>query len=216
MAALDALARDYAEAHYYALREQAPVEPVARAARMVFLNKTGFNGLYRQNSRGLFNVPFGKRVRCPMLYDRENILALSARLLHTEILNEDFESVIDRAGAGDFVYCDPPYEPLSSTSSFNSYTGGGFSQSEQARLRDACADAAKRGAIVAVSNSSAPFIKDLYSEWDVRSVSARRAINSKGSSRGEIEEVLVILDSNPSIFRSGERSKITASLGLPS
>jgi len=191
MAALDALARDYAEAHYYALREQAPVEPVARAARMVFLNKTGFNGLYRQNSRGLFNVPFGKRVRCPMLYDRENILALSARLLHTEILNEDFESVIDRAGAGDFVYCDPPYEPLRPTSSFNAYKAGGFSRSDQIRLRSACLRAAARGASVAVSNSAAPFVVDLYAADTVHRVLARRAINSKATSRGVIEEVLV-------------------------
>jgi len=216
MVSLDALSEKYSEEFFYQLRKERPTLDVVRAARTVFLNKTGFNGLYRQNSKGEFNVPFGKRVECPALYDRENIARVSNHLKLADLRNEDFGSILEAAGAGDFVYCDPPYEPLSSTSSFNSYTGGGFSQSEQARLRDACADAAKRGAIVAVSNSSAPFIKDLYSEWDVRSVSARRAINSKGSSRGEIEEVLVILDSNPSIFRSGERSKITASLGLPS
>jgi DNA adenine methylase len=100
------------------------------------------------------------------------------------------------AGPGDLVYCDPPYEPLSATSSFNAYTGGGFSRNEQLRLRDACAAASFRGAIVAVSNSSAEFIRTIYADWDVRAVKAKRAINSKGSGRGAIEEVLVFLDGN--------------------
>lgn len=191
--ALDSLAARYSEAFYYELRAANPSSAVERAARTLFLNKTGFNGLYRENARGVFNVPFGKRARCPTLYDEENIARVSARLRHATLRNVDFEEILDETRPGDFVYCDPPYEPLSSTSSFNSYTGGGFSRGEQTRLKSACERAASRGAFVAVSNSSAHFIKDLYQSWDIRPILARRAINSVGSARGEVEEVLVIL-----------------------
>jgi len=214
MRGLDALSQKYSEEFYYLLRAQCPESDVAKAARTVFLNKTGFNGLYRQNSKGGFNVPYGKRTECPALYDRENLARVSVHLALADLRNEDFGSVLDSARKGDFVYCDPPYEPLSATSSFNSYTSGGFSRSEQTRLRDACAAAAARGAIVAVSNSSAPFIKELYADWDVRSVSARRAINSKGSARGEIKEVLVILDSAVARTARPARIDVTVSLDL--
>lgn len=193
MDALDLLQKSYCEEFYYSTRTTLPADPVRQAARTVFLNKTGFNGLYRQNSRGEFNVPFGKRPVCPALYERENLLAVSARLAQATIQNRDFETVLAQAGAGDFVYCDPPYEPLSRTSSFNSYNGGGFSQDAQRRLHDACAAAVRRGATVAVSNSSAEFIRELYAEWDIQTIMARRAINSKGSARGEVEEVLVLM-----------------------
>lgn len=194
MAALDVLSKNYSSDFFYALRKECPAQAVERAARTVFLNKTCFNGLYRQNKKGEFNVPFGKRDECPELYDHKNILKVARLLQRVELRNEDFGVILSEAGKGDFVYCDPPYEPLSSSSSFNSYTGGGFSRSEQVRLRDACVNAACRGAIVAVSNSSAPFIKELYAQWDVRFLQSRRAINSKGGGRGAIEEVLVILD----------------------
>ena len=191
MDALDALAEHYSEAHYYSVRAVCPALPVACAARTIYLNKTGFNGLYRQNRSGAFNVPFGKRVRCPALYDRANLLALSARLANATLLHRDFEEVMEGAGAGDFVYCDPPYEPLNPTSSFNAYKAGGFSRADQTRLREACVRAVGRGAAVAVSNSSAPFIVDLYAGDDLHRVKARRAINSKATARGVIDEVLV-------------------------
>ena len=190
---LDSMANKYSEEYYYELRSQNFTCQVEKAARTVFLNKTGFNGLYRQNSKGGFNVPFGKRPKCPALFDLENLLLVSCKLKATLILNSDFEKVIDEAGLGDFVYCDPPYEPLSITSSFNAYNGGGFSQNDQLRLRDACARAAKRGAFVAVSNSTANYILDIYQDWDIQRIQAKRSINSKGNGRGEIEEVLVIL-----------------------
>jgi DNA adenine methylase len=193
MVALDCLSAKYSEDFYYRIREKTPRDSINRAARTVFLNKTGFNGLYRQNSRGGFNVPFGKREKCPALYDPKNLMQVSARLTNANLRQGDFAIAIDEAGQGDFVYCDPPYEPLSPTSSFNSYTGGGFSQLEQERLRVACLNAARRGALVAISNSSAQFILDLYAAEDVRCVSAKRAINSKGNGRGEIDEVLVIM-----------------------
>lgn len=193
MCAVDSLAAHYSEEFYYSLRRQAPSSLVEIAARTIFLNKTGFNGLYRQNAKGHFNVPFGKRVRCPALYDRENLLSAARRLKEAEILCEDFEATINRASSGDFVYCDPPYEPLSRSSSFNSYKGDGFSQEEQRRLFVACQKARDRGAYVLVSNSSAPFIEELYSAERFETVKANRAINSKGCSRGVIDEVVLVL-----------------------
>ncbi len=193
MRALDGLTRRYSEAFYYRIRARKPADPVARAARTVFLNKTGYNGLYRQNSRGGFNVPFGKREHCPALYDEKKLAAVGERLRRANLECEGFQAVIGEAGPGDFVYCDPPYEPLSKTSSFNAYNGGNFTPEDQEQLRDACAGAAVRGAAVAVSNSSAPFIRQLYRDFDIRTVMARRAINSKAGARGAIAEVLVLM-----------------------
>ncbi len=195
MDALDALAKEYSEEFYYELRSSEPRDPVAKAARTVFLNKTGFNGLYRQNSTGAFNVPFGKRVKCPSLYDRENTLLAASKLAHAKICNLDFADIISQAGPGDLVYCDPPYEPLSTTSSFNAYRGGGFSQSEQLRLLKSCLEAQARGAWVLVSNSSAPFILNLYKDFELAKVTANRAVNSKGSRRGAVDEVVLVLRS---------------------
>lgn len=197
--ALDELAGKYSEEFYYRVRSEVFSDPVQRAARTVFLNKTGFNGLYRQNSKGGFNVPFGKRKRCPALYDEANLIAVGDRFRRAELRCEDFATTISEAGPGDFVYCDPPYEPLSKTSSFTAYKDGGFSRVEQERLRDICAEAAGRGVMVAVSNSSAAFIKELYRGFDIRTVMAKRAINSKGDSRGEIEEVLVLMGMTPTL-----------------
>jgi DNA adenine methylase len=195
MSELDKLAAEYSEEFYYELRNRNPNCQIQRAARTVFLNKTGFNGLYRQNSKGGFNVPFGKRPKCPELYERQNLLEASQRLQRAEIKNQDFEEILDQAQASDLVYCDPPYEPLNRTSSFNAYQANGFSRDEQTRLRDACIRASKRGARVLISNSSAEFILDLYNEFDIKMVSAKRAINSNGELRGEINEVLVVMNS---------------------
>jgi DNA adenine methylase len=194
MKALDDLVPHYSEEFYYALRVAQPDSKIERAARTIFLNKTGFNGLYRQNSKGGFNVPFGKRLKCPALYDPTNFFRASKALNNVKFHTQDFENVIDLAGPGDFVYCDPPYEPLSRTSSFNAYQGGGFSQEHQRRLKNACVRAQARGAHIVISNSSAPFILDLYADCDIKIISARRAINSKGSSRGEIDEVVILIN----------------------
>jgi DNA adenine methylase len=193
MCELDVLSSRYSEGFYYELRSTVPCTREARAARTIFLNKTGYNGLYRQNSKGMFNVPFGKRVRCPTLYQRDNLVRVAESLANARFHCFDFEEVIDGAGAGDFIYCDPPYEPLSRSSSFNAYQGGGFSQVDQIRLKDACMRARGRGAQVIISNSSAEFVKELYSDCCVEIVSARRAINSKGTSRGAVDEVAVLL-----------------------
>ena len=190
---LDELAEMYSEEFYYEIRSRIPADTIERAARTLFLNKTGFNGLYRQNASGGFNVPFGKRVVCPALYDSLNIRAVSSKLQSCELWCKDFSDVLDQAGQGDFVYCDPPYEPLSKSSSFNSYQGGGFDQSEQLRLKAACVQAMERGATVCLSNSSAPFIKEIYSGFETHTIWARRAINSKAEARGLVPEVLAVL-----------------------
>ena len=191
MSSLKKLASLYSEEHYYLVRSQVPTHLIDAAARTVYLNKTGFNGLYRQNAKGRFNVPWGKREVCPALFVHDNILDVSKRLQNTRIVQTDFQAVLEECGAGDFIYCDPPYEPLSPTASFNSYKAGGFSQAEQIRLRESCVAAAQRGAQVVLSNSSAPFIQNLYKFDDFYLVRARRAINSKGTARGEVAEVLV-------------------------
>jgi DNA adenine methylase len=191
--ALDRLEIRYSESFFYQLRSKVPDSSVDQAARTVFLNKTGFNGLFRLNHRGEFNVPFGKRIRCPRLYERDNVQEVAARLRSAVFHNGDFEAVIDGAIADDFVYCDPPYEPLSRTSTFTHYTENGFDQAAQTRLAQACRRAVERGAFVAISNSSAPFILNLYQpSWRVERVPVKRAINSKGQGRGFVDEVLIL------------------------
>ena len=190
MRELDLLGEKYSEKFYYELRAAKPKLHVKKAARTLFLNKTCFNGLYRQNSRGEFNVPFGKRPRLPKIYERPQIMELSKRLKKTKLLTLDFEEVIDLAGPGDFIYCDPPYEPLSVTSSFNSYTFKGFNKKDQIRLLEASERAVARGAQVAISNSSAPFVKKLFRNWELVTIVSRRSINSKGDRRGLVEEIL--------------------------
>lgn len=192
---IESLRMRYSKEFYYQLRSESPGDALSRAARTLFLNKTGFNGLYRQNRRGEFNVPFGHNKKCPAIYSSENLILVSERLQKATLLNADFSVLLSQARAGDFVYCDPPYEPMSATSSFNSYTGGGFSRAEQIRLKEECAAAVERGAIVAISNSSAPFIRELYSEFQVEAIRARRAINSNPHKRGAIEELLILMPS---------------------
>lgn len=189
---LDALAKSYSEDFYYQLRECIPLDGIEQAARTLFLNKTGYNGLYRKNKKGVFNVPFGKRLRCPALYVRENFLAASQCLQSAQLIQRDFAEVIESAQSGDFIYCDPPYEPLSRTASFNAYTGVKFEQADQVRLRDACLQAFRRGVYVAISNSSAPFIKQLYAGWQIVPIWSKRAINSNTKRRGVIEELLIL------------------------
>lgn len=193
MVELNRLRHLYSETFYYELRRTTPSVALERAARTLFLNKTGFNGLYRQNSKGEFNVPFGKRLKCPSLYERENLLRTSQALTKSQLVCADFEIVLKKAGEGDLVYCDPPYEPLSKTSSFNAYQGVGFTQADQQRLKSSCLSARERGATVFISNSASDFIHELYADCRVHIVSARRAINSVARSRGPINEVLIEL-----------------------
>jgi len=171
----------------------------ALAAMLIFLNRTGFNGLYRLNRQGAFNVPAG-RYADPRICDPEHVRSVAAAFGASGAAIDclPFDHVLAAAGAGDFVYCDPPYAPLSRTASFAQYTAGGFSAFDQRRLHQAVIEACRRGAQVLLSNSSAPDIVSLYSMPAARQaglavtlVPARRAINSRASARGPIHEVIV-------------------------
>jgi DNA adenine methylase len=161
------------------------------AAWFVYLNRTGFNGLYRVNRSNVYNVPFGDYDN-PTICDAENLRACARALRHTEIRCESFEAVTERVRPGDFVYFDPPYVPLSASSNFTSYTSGGFTMREQERLRNVARQLKSGGVTVLLSNSSAPEVHELYgSGFEIATVKARRAVNSKGGGRGPIDETLI-------------------------
>ncbi|PWA11055.1 DNA methyltransferase [Pueribacillus theae] len=168
------------------------LSPVQRASRIIFLNKTCFNGLFRVNSKGQFNVPFGQ-YKNPKIVNETVLRAVHHFLKDHKvtILNTDFEKAVCHAQEGDFVYLDPPYDPVSNTSSFTSYSLNGFGKEEQLRLRDLFVDLDKRGCKVLLSNSSTDFILGLYKDYKIEIVQASRNINSKSSGRGKIPEVLV-------------------------
>ncbi|MDO8793175.1 MAG: Dam family site-specific DNA-(adenine-N6)-methyltransferase [Vicinamibacterales bacterium] len=169
------------------------------AAMLIYLNRTGFNGLFRVNRRGAFNVPAG-RYASPRICDPARITQVS-RVLRAPGVSLDvaaFDAQLDRAQAGDFIYCDPPYAPLSPTASFAHYTAGGFGEADQLRLRHSLIAASQRGAFIVLSNSSAPIILGLFGSSEaadagliMRRVPARRAINSRASLRGPVDELLV-------------------------
>lgn len=167
------------------------------ASRFIYLNRTCFNGLYRVNSKGGFNVPFAGN-KNPLICDEINLRKISKALKNVVIKYEDYKKVINRAKKGDFVYFDPPYYPVSKTSSFTSYTKESFLEKEQIELRDIFVELTKRGCFVMLSNSDTPFINKIYSEINIKNklitinkVYAGRAINSDGAKRGKITEVLV-------------------------
>lgn len=178
------------EAHYYAVRAGQPQASAERAARVIYLNKTCFNGLYRENARGQFNVPMGRYER-PEVLDEANLRAASEALRRASISTADFGSVAARARPGDFVYFDPPYDPVSLTSSFTRYAKGGFGPAEQTRLRDLVRELSGAGVRFLLSNSMTPLVRELYTEFRVETVLASRSVNSKGDRRGKIEEALV-------------------------
>ena len=164
-----------------------------RASRFLYLNKTAYNGLYRVNSRGQFNAPYGYYVK-PKILDADNLRVCSAFLRNVHISASDFQETLSQISAFDFVYMDPPYAPVSSTSNFTSYTPKGFSESEQDRLRDFCKSLHEKGALFMLSNSSAPWVINLYKKeksFVVEKVRARRSVNCKSEGRGEVEEIIV-------------------------
>lgn len=165
---------------------------VERASRILYLNKTCFNGLFRVNQAGEFNAPFGS-YKNPNIINEITLRAVSNYFNKNDIrfLNGDFESSLKGIRKGAFVYFDPPYDPLSSSSNFTGYTEGGFNREDQLRLKDLCDKLDKKGIKFLLSNSSTEFIKESYKNYEIINVKARRAINSNGSSRGEINEVLV-------------------------
>jgi DNA adenine methylase len=160
-------------------------------ARMIFLNKSGFNGLFRVNSKGQFNVPFG-RYKNPLICDNDNLKAAAQALRQVELHQESFEKVLDRAKRGDFVYFDPPYVPLSETANFVGYAQNGFGVSDQERLAEVFACLAHRGVKVMLSNSDTTWVQEHYEGFRQVKVMARRLVNTRGDRRGPISELIVI------------------------
>jgi DNA adenine methylase len=177
---------------YSTTRRVYPLGRVDRAARLIFLNRTCYNGLYRVNSRGEFNVPMG-RYRLPRILDEENIRAVSQTLQDVELLSDDFENIVRKlVRPGWFIYFDPPYVPMTQTANFTSYTRNGFGLGEQWRLAKLFADLDELGCYVMLSNSSHWAVAKFYQRYRPILVPARRAINSNPLRRGEIEEFLVL------------------------
>lgn len=192
-AVIAALHRHRAEReHFYRVRAMDPdtLSPAEAAARMLFLNRTCFNGLYRVNKRGEFNVPFGD-YRNPTLCDEVNLTRVAAQLRDVDLRVGPVFRVAAEARRGDLVYFDPPYDPVSSTASFTSYTAEGFGRHEQERLAELFGELAARGVHVVLSNSDTPFIRELYSKFIVEQVFARRAVNRRADRRGPVPELLI-------------------------
>jgi len=166
------------------------MDDAERAAWVIYTNKAGFNGLYRVNRKGEFNVPFG-RYDNPTICDEPNLRAASAALKLAHIRIGDFERALRGAEEGDAVYCDPPYVPVSATADFTGYTSGGFGPADQTRLRDCALALKRRGVFVMLSNADVPAVRKLYRGFKIERVEARRAINSKADRRGAVGEVII-------------------------
>lgn len=177
--------------YYYKVRSHNQGTDIEKAARLIYLNKTCFNGLYRENSKGEFNVPMGK-YKNPLICNAAGLRSASATLQLTLIENRPFDVILDHAKTEqDFVYFDPPYYPLSNTSNFTAYSREAFNERDQIRLRNTFAELARRGVKVMLSNSDCPLIRELYQEFNIHEISAARAINSNANKRGKIFELLV-------------------------
>ena len=197
----------YEKETYYKLRErfnEGGLDTVEDAALLLYLNKTGYNGLYRVNSHGKYNVPFGK-YKNPTIVPEEDILAASETLRRIELRCEDFSYLLDVAREGDIVYLDPPYEPLSRTSNFNTYNSTGFSWSEQVRLSETIRELDARGVLFVLSNSEP--VKKLYEGYWVKVVHANRSINTKTAARGPVREIIVT-NINQNLIDSKDENKV--------
>ena len=189
---------NHSEEYYYQVREMDKLEEFSnlpiyiRAGRMIYLNKACFNGLYRVNSKGYFNVPSGKKkaVNCfdKKIFDNLNLFFKNRKPVITSI---DFEEAVKNAKAGDFVYFDPPYDTWEEKNSFTSYDKNAFGKEEQVRLAKVFKELSDKGVYVMLSNHNTKFINELYKEFHITVVPAKRMINSKADGRGEVEEVII-------------------------
>ena len=170
-----------------------PYSDVLIAAYFIYLNKCGFNGLYRENKEGEMNVPLGKFAKPPKVLDADNLRACSKALQGVELKVQGFEFVEPVAQRGDLIYADPPYVPMSATSSFCSYGADGFNNTHQVRLRNCARRLKDRNVNVILSNSSAPAARELYAgpEFQVVEVDAKRALNCDGDKRGNVKELII-------------------------
>ncbi len=179
--------------YYYKLRMSRPLSNMERAARFITLNKTCYNGLYRVNRKGIFNVPMG-RYKKPLICDAQNLrnVSLTLRKSNTELKVSDYKEILnENASEDDFIYLDPPYSPLSSTANFTGYTNIGFSNEDQQQLAIIFKNLDQRGCRILLSNSNTPTIRKLYREYKATEIQANRAINSKASKRTGHTELLI-------------------------
>ena len=188
---------NHSEEYYYELRNKdrsrksfERLADYTRAARTIYLNKACFNGLYRVNSKNEFNVPFGKKAKVNT-YEGSNLSLVSYYLTSNkiQILNEDFETAVSTAQKGDFIYFDPPYD--SDTSTFNSYTEDGFGKEEHIRLARVFKELSDRGCYVMLSNHNTKLVNELYKDFNIHKIEAKRNINANGKKRGKVEEVII-------------------------
>lgn len=184
----------HSERFYYIKRADEPTDNADIAARMIYLNKAGFNGLYRVNKKGGFNVPYGKNPNANVC-DADNLRACSAALQGTMILTQSFEVEMSDPKPGTRIYCDPPYVPASATSNFTSYTADGFDYTDQRRLRDFAAKSKRKGAKVVLSNSDTAPVRELYLNdatcFQALRIQVRRSINADAATRGKVGELLI-------------------------
>ncbi len=179
-------AKDRDEARY------AKLSPVERASRILYLNKTCYNGLFRVNRKGQFNVPFG-RYKNPNIVNEARIRAAHRYFNRATVtfMCGDFAAAVEKSEAGDFVYFDPPYDPVSTSAIFTAYVRGGFGRGQQLRLKELCDQLSSRRVKFLLSNSATDFILDLYRDYEINIVQARRAVNTKARGRGPVDEVLI-------------------------
>jgi DNA adenine methylase len=191
---LEALRETHSAEQFYAIRERFNRERKApkleRAAWLIYLNKTCFNGLFRTNSKGEFNVPVGRYVN-PRIVDPEKLRLAAALLGTADLVHAPFDELLNVAEKGDLIYMDPPYVPLSKTSSFSGYSEGVFTMADQARLAAVYRELDARGCLLALSNSDMPTVRELYAGFDFSPIIAPRAISSKASTRGDVSELLI-------------------------
>jgi len=177
--------------YYYSVRNNSDGTDIEKAARLIYLNKTCFNGLYRVNSQGKFNVPLG-RYENPNICSEVLLRTASEALSTSKIKQTDFVDVLNYAtSSDDFIYFDPPYYPVSETSYFTAYSSDRFVEDQQVQLKDIFEKLTERGVKVMLSNSDCEFIRSLYSSFNIHPISASRAINSNAKKRGKITELLI-------------------------
>jgi DNA adenine methylase len=186
---LDLMQSQHSEVYYYTIRSRKFVEPLNQAARFIYLNKTCFNGIYRENSRGEFNVPMGS-YKNPLICDQKTILEASKALFGVALFHSSFMD-ISGVESGDFVYFDPPYLPINKTSNFTGYTAHGFTIEDQIKLRDLAVALANSGVYVMLSNSDTPIVRKMYEGFNLMELQAARSVNSKGEKRGKVSELLI-------------------------
>lgn len=194
LAALAAEHKHFGDGYYYYVRDRFNARAggwITRATQFIYLNKTSFNGVWRVNKDGKYNVPEGKFKAGPNILNAEVLREASRVLQGVDLLHGDFESLISEAWEGDFIYLDPPYIPVSETADFTTYNEGGFTMADQERLAAIYRKLHERGCMLMLSNSGAPIVRELYEGFHITDVMAPRSINSDTSARGVVPEVVV-------------------------